>query len=118
MSPIFDLRKQLEIYLFGSLIVITALYGAWRAYPLVAGPHITITTPQDNATVSSSTFTISGRVTRVKNISIQGRPIPIDKKGNFNEILVAQAPYTIIVLNATDFYNKSITKTMRVMPGK
>lgn len=118
MSPINDFRKQLELYLFGILVIIAIFYGGWRAYPLVAGPHITIVSPEDGAIVASSSFSLVGKVSRVKNISIQGRSIPIDKSGNFNEILVAQAPYTLIVMTATDFYNKSITKTMRVIPGK
>lgn len=118
MSPVFDLRKQLEIYLFGTLLLATALYGIWRAYPLIAGPHVTITSPKDGEVVSTSTFTILGRVSRVKNIEIQGRPIPIDKDGNFTEILVAQAPYTIITVKATDFYDKTIVKTLHVVPKK
>lgn len=116
MSPAFDLRKQVEMYFFSVLLLTAVAYGCWRAYPLIAGPHISINTPQNGEIVSSSTFQISGRVSRVKNISIQGRSIPIDKEGNFNEILVAQAPYTIITLTATDFYDKTITKTLNVVP--
>lgn len=117
MTPIYDLRKQLEYYFLGALIVITIFYGLWRAYPLLAGPHITINTPKDGSMVASTTFVISGKVSRVKNIEIQGRPIPIDKDGNFSEILVASFPYTIITISATDFYAKTLVKTLRVIPG-
>ncbi len=116
MSPLFDLRKQLEIYFFGMLIITAVLYGGWKIYPLIAGPHITITSPHDGDTVASTTFQITGRVSRVKNIEIQGRPIPIDKEGNFIEVITAQNPYTTIVITATDFYNATITKTLRVIP--
>ena len=115
-SSSFDLRKQLEIYFFSGLIGISVIYGGWRAYPLVAGPHITITSPKDGDIVSSSTFQISGKVSRVKNISIQGRSVPIDKDGNFNEILVSQPQSTLINILATDFYDKTITKTIHVIP--
>lgn len=118
MTPLFDLRKQLEIYFIVTLVVISLLYGGWRAYPLIIGPRITIISPKDGDTVSAGTFTVSGRVSHVKNIELQGRPIPIDKDGNFSEILVAQPPETIITLYATDFYDKSITKVMRVLPGR
>ena len=114
--PVYDLRKQLEIYLFAALLLATLMYGTWRAYPLIAGPHVSITAPTDGATVASTTFTITGRVSRVKNIEIQGRPIPIDKDGNFSEILVAQEPYTILSIKATDFYDKTIVKTLHVIP--
>lgn len=92
------------------------MYGAFRAYPLLVGPTITIYNPHDGDTVSSTTFELSGQVSRVKEITVQGRPIPIGTDGHFTEILLAQKPYTIIVLIATDFYGKSITKTIRVRP--
>ena len=116
MSPVFDLRKKLEFYFFGILVIIAIFYGGWRAYPLIVGPHFTIDTPHDGETVANTTFLISGRVSRVKNIEIQGRAIPIDKEGNFSELLVAQAPETIITVFAIDAYNKTVTKVIRVIP--
>ncbi len=87
-------------------------------YPLVAGPSISLYNPHDGDTVPKTTFELSGHVSRVKEITIQGRPIPIGTDGHFTEILTAQAPYTVIVITATDFYGKSITKTLRVVPEK
>ncbi|MBP6948522.1 MAG: hypothetical protein KBC41_04195 [Candidatus Pacebacteria bacterium] len=118
MNPDFNLRKQLEIYFFISIAIVAISYGSWRAYPLIRGPSITVFSPKDGDIVSSSTFQIFGRVSHVKNISVQGRPIPIDTDGNFSEILVSFSPYTIITLTATDFYDKTITKTLRVTPKK
>ena len=91
-------------------------YGGFRAYPLIVGPKVTLYNPHDGDIVSSSTFELSGQVSRVKEITIQGRPIPIGTDGHFTEILVAEAPYTILVVTATDFYGKTITKTIRVIP--
>ena len=116
MPVYYDLRKKVEFYLVGALILISLLYGAFRAYPLVAGPHITIYNPQDGDTVASTTFELSGQVSRVKEISVQGRLIPIGTDGHFTEILVADAPYTILTIRATDFYGAAVTKTLRVIP--
>ena len=116
MSSIKDLRKQLEVYFFIILIATATIYGLWRAFPLLAGPHVTIISPKNDSTVASTTFQLTGNVTRVKDITVQGRSIPIDKNGNFTEVLVAQPPFTIITISATDFYNKTITKTLRVIP--
>jgi hypothetical protein len=116
MSPVFDLRKQLELYFFGGLVIVAILYGGWRAYPLLSGPEITILSPHNGDIVASTTFQVLGRVSHVKNISLQGRPIPVDKEGNFAEIIVAQSPYTVIVITATDFYDKTVTKTLQVTP--
>jgi hypothetical protein len=113
-----DLRRQLEIILLIVVILTAIIYGAWKAYPLISGPSITVLSPLPNEEVATTTFLISGKVARVKEITLQGRIIPIDTEGHFNELLVVQAPYTTIILTATDFYGKTITKTMQVFPKK
>ncbi len=111
-----DIRKKIETYLIGLLVVLALIYGGFRAYPLVAGPTITIYNPHDGDAVSGATFELSGGVQRVKEITVNGRPIPIGTDGNFTEIMMAQAPYTTLVITATDFYGKTIVKTLRVIP--
>ncbi len=117
LSP-YDLRKKLELYGITILVLLALSYGGFKAYPLIAGPVVTIYNPHDGDSVSSSTFELSGQALRVKEITIQGRPVPVGVDGHFTEILIAQSPYTIIVINATDFYGKSVTKTLRVIPEK
>lgn len=116
MTPYYDLRKRIEVGLLIALVVITVVYGMFRAYPLVAGPSIDIYSPADGDYVASTTFEVSGQVKRANIITLQGRPITIDTEGHFTETLVAQAPYTILVLVATDSYGESVSKTIRVIP--
>ena len=116
MIEYYDLRKKIELYLISTLILIAIVYGGFKSYPLLAGPSVIIVDPHDGDTVASTTFFISGKVKRVKEITIQGRQIPIDTNGEFKEILVAQTPYTILIIHATDFYGATITKTVRVIP--
>jgi hypothetical protein len=116
MSDTYDTRKKLELYLITGLVIIALGYGLYRAYPLLAGPTITITSPHDGDTVASSTFQVTGTVKRANVITMQGRPITIDTEGAFNETLVASPPYTILVVTATDSYGKTTTKTLRVVP--
>jgi len=112
----YDTRKKLEVYFIGFLIFLSLLYGGFRAYPLLRGPKITIYNPQDGDPVASTTFELSGQALRAKEITVQGRQIPIGTDGRFTEILVANPPYTILVISATDYYGKTITKTLRVIP--
>lgn len=112
----YDLRKKIELYFIGSLLVVALLYGGFRAYPLIAGPSITLYSPHDNDIVASTTFEVSGRVMRANEITLQGRPITIDTDGHFRELLVAYPPYTILVLHATDKYGATVTKSLRVIP--
>lgn len=117
MTPYSDLRKRLEMLFLGALALIALLYGGFRAYPLVAGPSIEVYSPQNGDYVASSTFEVSGQVKRANVITLQGRPITIDTDGHFRETLVAQKPYTILILVATDQYGESISKTIKVTPN-
>lgn len=112
----YDLRKRIELYGAGLLLLIALVYGIFRIYPLLLGPRLVVYSPLDGASVASTTFEISGKVSRVKEMIIQGRNIPIDTEGNFHEMMVAQAPFTLITITATDFYGKSVTKSIRVIP--
>lgn len=112
----YDVRKRIETALVISLVILTVMYAFYRIQPLIIGPSITIYHPKDGDYVASTTFEISGKVTKVKEITLQGRPIAIDTDGHFKELLVANPPYTILVLTATDFHESTVTKTLRVIP--
>ncbi len=111
-----DLRKRIELYSVLLLITLSLGYGIFKLYPLLIGPKITIYSPKDWDTVASTTFEVSGHVSKVREITLQGRQIPIGTDGHFAELILAQKPYTVIVITATDFYNKTITKIIRVKP--
>ena len=111
-----DIRKKLEFSFALLLILLSLGYGGFKAYPLLIGPKITIYNPRDGDIVASTTFELSGQTSRVREITVQGRQIPIGTDGHFAEILMAQAPYTTLVVTAIDFYGKTITKTLRVIP--
>lgn len=117
MTPYYDLRKRLELLLIVGLVFIALAYGAFRAYPLIAGPSIEVYSPASGDYVASSTFEVSGQVKRANIITLQGKPITIDTDGHFSETLVAQFPYTILVLVATDQYGETVTKTIHVTPN-
>lgn len=109
-------RDTLAIIFFTTLFIVTVIYGASRAYPLITGAKLTITYPHDGDTVASSTFQVIGNVIRAKEIRIQGEPISIDTDGNFSETVVATKPYTFVVIEVHDKYDNTITKTLRVLP--
>jgi hypothetical protein len=116
MFPHEDSRKRIEKIILISLLSFGIVYGVTRAMPLLLGPSIEVYYPNDGDYVATSSFEISGQVSRVKEITLQGRPIPIDTGGHFRERLVASPPYTILVLTATDFYGKTVTKTIHIIP--
>jgi hypothetical protein len=59
---------------------------------------------------------VTGKVERAKEIKLQGRPITISTQGEFSEVLVAHAPYTILVLEAEDKYGRKTNTIINVVP--
>jgi hypothetical protein len=112
----YDIRRKIEMYFIVLLILLSLGYGAFRAYPLIAGPRITIYNPHDGDSVSITPFELSGQALRAKEVTVNGRPIPIGTDGNFAEIITAQAPYSMLVITATDFYGKTVMEVVRVVP--
>jgi hypothetical protein len=112
----YDVRKKIEFILIAILLLIAMVYGGVKAYPLLRGPSIVLYSPHDGDIVASTTFEVSGVVGRVKELTIQGRPVPIDTEGRFRELLVAMSPYTILTVTATDFYGKTVTRVLKVIP--
>jgi len=111
-----DIRTTLKRYALIILVLLASLYGIFRAYPLLVGPSITIYYPYEGDTVASTTFEVSGKVLRSKEITLQGKSITIDTDGTFRETVVAYPPYTILVITATDSYGKTATKSLQVVP--
>ena len=118
MSERLITREKIKLFFFVILIILTISYGVWRAFPLILGTSITVSYPKDFDTVASSSFQISGRVVRATELKIQGKTVSTDTDGNFNEILVASKPYTLVVLEAKGKYNENIVKSITVVPAK
>ena len=113
-----SIRNKITRLSLTIFVLVVIGYGLFRVYPFFMGPVITIYSPSDGDEVDSSTFQVSGKVERAQEIKLQGRAITIDTEGLFTETLVTHAPYTILVIEATDKYGKKIQKTLRVIPEK
>ena len=111
-----SIRNKITVWSLILLVIVVVGYGLFRIYPFLMGPVITIYSPVDGEEVSSSTFQVSGKVERAKEIRLQGRLISINTEGLFTETLVTHSPYTILVLEAVDTYGKKVQKTLQVRP--
>ncbi len=89
-----------------SLTIISYAYFAFRDY--MNGPSLILIEPINGNTISTSTVILSGRVLRVKDIMLNGRPLLIDKEGNFTETLLLHPGYNISLLSAIDKFNRTI----------
>jgi hypothetical protein len=107
-----------KIFIAAVIVIITAgllyfIYRTSRAY--ISGPSITITAPADYAAFSTSTTTIAGIAERVQDITLDGRSITIDDKGNFSETILLMPGYNIETLAAHDQFGHVTQKRLELV---
>ena len=90
-------------------------YAYYQSRGIIAGPQISITTPQNGEVFASPLIHINGKVVRAKEITLDGRAIFIDLGKNFNEELLLAPGYNIIELAAKDADGHDTKQTLEVI---
>jgi hypothetical protein len=88
---------------FLALVFLVAIgYASFEARLLFLGPQIAILSPLDASTVHNSFITIKGTGSHVVELRMNGRQIPINERGAFEEPIALLPGYNKVVLSATD----------------
>lgn len=95
-----------------ALVLVALLgYGVLEARHLIAGPSIELTVPSDYTSFPDGFIRISGRARNTENLSLNGGPLLIDEKGQFEETIeLARGGSGILSLTATDRFGRSVTE--------
>ena len=97
------------------VIVAGALgYGLFKAAPLLAGPAITLTSPENGARASEGVVVVSGIASRAESLLVNGRTALMHKDGAFETTLVLPRGSAILSITATDRFDRTITKQVTV----
>jgi len=96
------------------VLVILIGYGATRAWPLLAGPSLSIASPIDNETALEGPTPVTGIAQHTENLWLNGAPLLIDEDGNFATSLVLPKGGAILSLTATDRFGREITERRTV----
>ena|SRR3989344_3939176 len=105
------IKTSLFILVIG--IIIGYTYFAFRGY--IHGPEIIIYEPINGSTISTSTVVIRGQALRIQDIVLNGRPIFIDEKGNFDETLLLFPGYNVSLIKATDKFGRIIEHKLELV---
>ncbi|MEK7179918.1 MAG: hypothetical protein AAB706_00415 [Patescibacteria group bacterium] len=89
----------------GSLIIL--LYIFYQGKNIIEGPIISIQSPINGATLTSSLIEVRGISDNIAQISLNDRPIFIDEKGFFRERILLSPGYNIIKLRGEDKFGRS-----------
>lgn len=99
-----------------ALVILGYSYFAFRDY--INGPKIIVIEPINGSTISTSTILVKGQAFRIKEISLNGRPILIDENGNFKETLLLFPGYNISLIQAQDKFNRIIEYKLELVYKK
>jgi len=112
MVTLKDIFIRVGWVLLGILLVVYVVHQAWA---LLLGPRIALGGPGDGATFEEPMIHVFGVATNATFIAMNGRPIFIDEKGNFNEQYVLSPGLNIITLYARDRFGNECAETREIV---
>ena len=92
-------------FVIAGVLAILAVYGLFKAAPLLAGPQIRI----DPISVEAETgfMTLSGRALHTETLTLDGSTLLIDGSGRFAKELALPHGGVFLTLKATDRFGRS-----------
>ena len=88
-------------------IAIIIGYTIFAARDYLRGPDIVISEPLNGSTFTTPDVTVRGQALRIKELTFNGRPLLIDKEGNFKETILLLPGYNNVLFIAHDKFGRS-----------
>lgn len=110
-----NLKPTLKIFLITTVIVIIASYAYYKTKDFLSGPIITVSSPENGATMYDSFVEIAGVAKNVSYLSIDDRQIFTNEEGDFMEKLLLFRGYNIISIKASDKFDRKIEETLEII---
>jgi len=108
-------KTILKAALIGLVLVFIGIYGYSKTKDLIDGPRISVSSPEDGETLFQSASVISGTAKNVSFLSLNDRPIFVDKNGNFSETVALLPGYNILSVRGIDKFGKKTEKTLQLV---
>lgn len=101
-------------YFIGLVMFVLVGYGLVKAWPLIAGPSLSVVSPADNAAFPGGIVAVQGRVGRASTIILNGAPLLRDQNGEFSSTLTFPRGGSILTFTATDRFGRKVTETRSI----
>lgn len=101
-------------YFIFTVLVILVVYGLVKAWPLLAGPSLSIVSPTDNAAYPGGIVVVRGTVERASSLIINGATVLHDQNGDFSSTLTFPHGGSILNFVATDRFGRKVTETRSI----
>lgn len=101
-------------YFIGVVLLALIIYGLIEAWPLIAGPTISIFSPENNQTFQDGIVEVKGRAGRASSITLNGSSILRDQNGDFSSTLTFPRGGSILTFTVTDRFGRTVTATRSI----
>lgn len=95
-----SMRGKGGAYAAGALLILIVAYGLFQARTLIRGPILVVTHPTPGETVEGQLYTVKGNAQNISRVSINGKPIMTNLKGDFDETMVTPDGFGILLIEA------------------
>lgn len=106
-----NLSKHVLVIIF---FVILVGYSIFQARFLILGPRISIISPLDGAITDSEIIILEAKIKNASWITLNGRQVFTDEKGNLEEKLILSEGLSIMTLKARDRFGREREEEIRV----
>lgn len=110
-----DAKKIVKIVSLSIFFLFIIIYAFFRSKELIFGVKIKDVNLQNGLKVTDSSFEITGNAKNTTELSLNGREISVDQKGNFREYLAFLSGYNIINIKAKDKFGHVDEKNYQIM---
>jgi uncharacterized protein YfaP (DUF2135 family) len=101
-------------YLIALVLLILVGYGFVEAWPLLAGPSISIASPMDNAAYPGGIVSIQGKATRASALLLNGAPLLHEEDGSFSSTLTFPRGGSLLTFAAADRFGRTVKATRSI----
>lgn len=101
-------------YLTFAILLMLAGYGLMEAWPLIAGPSLSISSPTNNAPFPGGIVSVRGKTGRTAQLTLDGAPILHEEDGDFSSTLTFPRGGSILTFVATDRFGRTVTVTRNI----
>jgi len=103
----YGTKKIVRSALLVCTVCLVIGYALFATHDFILGPSLTVTEPVNGDSFTTPNIKIKGVVRRIRNITLNGRAITIDDKGNFSETVLLAPGYNVFELVVDDKFGRS-----------
>ena len=101
-------------YLIALVLLVLIGYGLIEAWPLLAGPSLSILSPAQNAPYPGGIVNIRGTAGRAASLTLNGTSVLHDQNGDFSSTLTFPRGGSILTFVVTDRFGRTVTATRSI----